>query len=145
MVQRSKRILPVLDLAKRHENSAAEEYDNARQQCQKNVFQLREMEGFYRDYAQQNTLSRTLRAEEFANSRLFLENLANVIEGQKNLVIQSERFLEEKKRVWNKHYLKRQSMEDLVTRYRQEELLALDKQDQKFIDEWVSQNNGRRN
>lgn len=134
---------PVLELARREEEAAAEEYNGARQKWHQTVAQLKEMEGFYQDYSEKNIQTKSLRVDQFANSRAFLGNLAGVIKGQKNVVIQAEREMEAHKKNWHGYYLKRQSIDDLITRYRQEEILEMDKREQKLIDEWVSQNRGR--
>ena len=140
MEKRSSRLTVVIELASRAEEKAAKLFEQKNQQLSEENTRLQELESFYQNYEQQFCTKNTaMRATELFEARQFLSRLSDVQKGQ---ILQIERVkqdLEVAKKQRHQCYLKRKSLNELVTRYKHEESEISDKLEQKQIDEWVTQ------
>lgn len=144
MAKRSERISIVVELALRKQDSAAERLREAQQLVELNKKKLQELNGYYDFYAQQAAAQHSgLRASTLGRTRIFLEKMHVAISSQKQQLTVAERQALDAKEVWHLSYLKLQSLRDLQQRYRVEESAEMDRREQRSIDEWVTQRQGR--
>ncbi|VUD56413.1 hypothetical protein TDB9533_02068 [Thalassocella blandensis] len=145
-MKKSKRLLVVLELARRDEEKAAKDFESARTHYQGEVQKLQDLEKYYDDYASKfQAQTQGLRGSDIANARSLLQQIVMVQQGQKLQIHNAQNAMEKSKQIWHKNHLKFEKLQELIRRYQVEEALAEDKQEQKIIDEWVSQTHGQQN
>ena len=95
----------------------------------------------YRNAA--NSQSGLTSVDRIARERQFLCQINEAVEQQKKLVLQFEKVLEQKKQVWQTAHLKHRALADLIDRIAKDEDRALEKAEQKILDEWFAQSSSR--
>lgn len=134
----------VLDLAKRDEEAAAEDYEHAKRELQAEADQLNQTTRYYQEYASSSGVKGSqVNISALEHSRHFLQRLSEIIELLKQQVALKEGVVQQKKDVWYKCHLRAKSLSDLIDRYKKEEEIEYDKKEQKMIDDWVNQTYSR--
>ena len=146
MKARSQRMKIVVEMAKRDEDAAITAFQQAQKALaaeQKKLSDLNQYYSGYENYFSSN--QQNLRASDFQNARLFLQQLSDAKKSQQFQINKIEKLLEEKQNTWHVSHLKHKSLMDLVERMRREESLQLSKKEQQIVDEWVNQKNSDNN
>jgi len=136
---RAKRIGVVLTLVQRQEDTAAQRLGQFREQMQveeQQLIQLREYSAQYlHDYAGKRS---GVMAAQLINYSAFIGRLGDLVREQEVKLTRMQANLEKLQNQWRYCHQKRKSIEDLITRFKQEEMLELDKRLQKELDELSS-------
>ncbi len=140
MKRRADRLRVVVDMAKQKEDESAALLDKKRQALNDEQQRLGDLKEYYTEYdlkfKQANTV---IRAEEFAAKRNFLHQLALSCELQGSQVTLMQQEFDAAINEWRLCHLKHERLQGYVAQLEKEELALLDKQEQKRVDEWVSQ------
>ncbi len=143
-MKRSIRMKVVVDLAQRQEDAAAKQFKQCQEALQQELQRLDELKTYYDDYeAKFNSKTGGLRANEIADSRLFLQRLNDAQSAQQLNIQRIKAEFDRAKLIWHQAHLKRQNLCDLVVRYREEEQLDQDRLEQKGLDDWTSIRSGQ--
>lgn len=138
--KRSKRIEIVVDLARRAEETAADNFTQAKSALELAEEQLRDLAQYYQGYVERmQANTRAVKPSELIQTRAFLQQLSVAIRGQEHQITLLQQQLQQRQLAWHKSHLKTRSLEDLRTRYVREEHDADDRLEQKALDEWVAQ------
>ncbi|WP_185231269.1 flagellar export protein FliJ [Teredinibacter franksiae] len=141
--KRSKRMDIVIELARRKQDSAALELRDQQKILQASQQRWHELKEYYQHYESAFAGNNSkIRASQLGQSRTFLQQMSQAIEGQGLVVQQAEKQLLQAQAEWQKCYLKQQSLIDLQQRYVEEEGAMLERKEQAQIEEWVAQRNG---
>tara|TARA_B100000446_G_scaffold46105_3_gene42174 strand:- start:14105 stop:14608 length:504 start_codon:yes stop_codon:yes gene_type:complete len=135
-VKRSKRMLLVLDMAKRAEDGAAQALEQARQASQQTEQQLQQIEKYQLDYQTQlNQPKAGVSVQALMNDRQFLAQLMGVVETQKAQLQQLRDNESNVLRNWQLCYQRRKNIEKMIAGLKSEEDAQFEKQLQKEMDE----------
>ncbi len=135
----------VLDIATRTENKAAEAFEMARRLWQEDRDKMADLQRYYEDYETSFTQpSVRLRAQDIAQQRGFLQQLAEAVRQQVQIVERRRTIADAKQQDWRTAYLKRRALEELVARVRADEQRLLTRKEEKMLDEWFNQTSQRR-
>ena len=139
-MRRSKRLAPVRKIKEREEKEAARRLGDAQKGLNAAIKQLEELQQYRQDYY--TTLSgggissnASVPATVLEKYQLFLVKLNGVVERQQETVEQYRQHVEAHRKAWIESHARLKSMDDLIARAREEELLFIDKQEQKMVDE----------
>ncbi len=137
---RAKRMQVVLTLAVRQEDEAAQKLSQFREQVAQEERQLAELRDYAAQYlTAQGSLHQGVRASELINYSGFIGRVNEACRDQETKVDRYKHLLENLQQQWRIKHQKRKSIEDLITRMKQEDDLLLDKRLQKEMDELSSQ------
>ena len=139
-MKRSKRLAPVRQIKEKEEKEAARRLGDAQKGLNAAIKQLEELQHYRQDYY--TTLSNggvsgnvAVPATVLEKYQLFLAKLNGVVERQQETVEQYRQHVEAHRKAWVESHARLKSMDDLISRAREEELLFIDKQEQKMVDE----------
>ncbi len=145
MPSESKRLSVVVDMAKREEDKAAAELDEKRNALVAEQIRLNDLKEYYAEYDTQFKQTKVvLRAEDFAKNRNFLHQLSQSCDLQNMQVEHAQLAVDKAIAEWRVIHLKMEKLRDHVSRLKMAELADQDKQEQKRIDEWVTQTYARK-
>lgn len=135
-VKRSKRMMLVLDMAQRAEDSAAQALEQARQATQQTEQQLQQISQYQRDYELQlNQPKAGVSVQALMNDRQFLAQLMGVVATQKSQLQQLRDNESNQLHNWQLCYQRRKNIEKMIAGLKSEEDAQLEKQLQKEMDE----------
>lgn len=144
-MQRSERLVVVVDLAKRAEEAAAKVLQAALLVVQQEQQRLEDLQRYYDEYDSRfRSITHSMRAEQLGASRQFLQQLKESCAVQQQQIVRAEHQLEQAKGGWREKHLKHDNLKKFVQRVRLEEIKAMDHLEQKAADDWVVQTHGRR-
>lgn len=144
-MSRLKRLKMVLDIAESTENKAAEAFEMARRLWLDDQEKAAELQRYYQDYENAFTQpSIRLRAQDIAQQRGFLQQLAQAVQQQAQVVERRRTIADAKQANWRTAHLKRRALEELVARVRADEQRSLTRKEEKMLDEWFNQTAQRR-
>ena len=139
-VKRSQRFKVVLQLAERQEQEAANQVGRYQQQLQRERQQLQQLHDYNLDYQKKfGSQTRGLRGADLISSRGFLARLATAESEQQANLERMQKTLESLQQTWRQKYHYRQSIENLIARFSQEESEELEKRLQKEFDDLAAQ------
>lgn len=145
MKGRANRMEVVVTMAKQKEDEAAARLDQKRQALGDEEKRLGDLNEYYSEYdARFKQASNIMRAEDFAAKRNFLHQLSQSCELQASQVTLVQQEFDAAINEWRVLHLKHERLQGYVAQLEKEELALLDKQEQKRIDEWVSQTHFRK-
>ncbi|MFL0799179.1 MAG: flagellar FliJ family protein [Agarilytica sp.] len=140
MIAESKRLGVVVDMAKREEDKAAALLDEKRNALVAEEIRLNDLKEYYEEYETQfKQTTKILRAEDFAKNRNFLHQLSQSCDLQNTQVAHAQLAVDKAIEEWRKVHLKLEKLRDHVSRLKLAEIADQDKQEQKRVDEWVTQ------
>ena len=136
-MRRSKRLQVVLDLAKRKEDEALKAMQASQGNLKQQQDKLQELVQYQQEYQQalRNAFSTGATAANCATYQHFLTQVGGAIEQQQLVVTLAEEQLNKVRLHWQSLYEKQKGMGGLIDRFRDEEDQALEKKEQKMIDE----------
>lgn len=138
-LKKSQRLNVVLELAERDELEATQAVQAVRARLSEEEQRLEDLRLYYREYEQRFEGRREgIRASEIAGQRQLLVELTHMQSRQSQQIEAVQKALNQKLEVWRSCHLKYQSLEKLIGRIKKEEDLALDKKEQKILDEWFN-------
>lgn len=130
----------VLDLAKNAEDEAGKQLSEAQTQLEQAETQLKELQEYYRGYEETfNSRRCGITASSFIRDRAFLNQLSQAQKQQTYAVERASQCVEYQRQVWLEAHQKSQSLQELVDRRREQANKALNRKEQKLLDEWVQQ------
>ncbi len=145
MPSESKRLSVVVDMAKREEDKAAAYLDEKRNALVEEQIRLNDLKEYYAEYDMQFKKSTVvLRAEDFAKNRNFLHQLSQSRDLQALQVEHAQLAVDKAIDAWRIIHLKLEKLKEHVSRIKMAEIASQDKQEQKRVDEWVTQTYARR-
>ncbi|WP_075185535.1 flagellar export protein FliJ [Teredinibacter haidensis] len=143
-IKRSQRMDVVVELARRKQDKVAVAVNSQQGILAAEKQRYQDLQDYYQHYNQAFSANISgLRASKFSESRTFLQQMAQAIEGQKRQVAVVEQQLTQVQSEWHKCYLKRQSLEDLQKRYIKEEAADRERLEQRQVEEWITQRSSR--
>lgn len=134
----------VLDIAERAENKAAEAFEMARRLWLEDQGKMEDLQRYYQDYETAFAQPVRLRAQEIVQQRSFLQQLADVVRQQAQVVERRRTIADNKQSDWRTAHLKRRALQELVARVRADEQRVLTRKEEKMLDEWFNQTAQRR-
>lgn len=144
-MSRSKRLNLVLDIAERKENKAAEAFELARRLWLEDQEKMQDLQKYYSDYELAFTRpAARLRAQDIAQQRGFLTQLAEALRQQQQVVDRRRSIADNKQSDWQSARLKRRALEELIDRIKADEARALTRKEEKMLDEWFAQSRSLR-
>lgn len=140
MSKRAQRLSLVLELAERTEQQAAQTYEMARRLWQEDAQKLQDLELYCVEYEASISTARVVRrAQDMVRDRGFLQQIYRARQQQESVVKQREGLTEQKKQLWHKAHLKHSALRNLIERMREDEQKALNRKEEKLLDEWFAQ------
>ncbi len=140
MKGRADRLHVVVDMAKQTEDESAARLDKKRQALNDEQQRFGDLKEYYAEYdVSFKKASNVMRAEDFAAKRNFLHQLALSCELQGSQVELMQQEFDAAINEWRLCHLKYERLQGYVAQLEKEELARIDKQEQKSVDEWVSQ------
>src|SRR5690606_41663499 len=85
-----------------------------------------------------------LRAQEIVQQRSFLQQLAEALRQQGQIVERRRLIADNKQMDWRTAHLKRRALQELIERVKADEQKVLTRKGQKMLDEWFAQSSQRR-
>ncbi len=136
-MKRSKRLVPVVNIATKATDSALVEMGKANAVWLKEKQQLEELQHYKLDYLNRFRQgdAAVMSAQKIVELRGFLTQLDQTIQVQEHQVEIAYQQLERTRSIWQQTRSKEQVMQSLVERYHQEETQIALKQEQKMSDE----------
>lgn len=144
-MSRAKRLNLVLDIAERTESKAAEAFEMARRLWREDQEKMDDLQRYYNDYEHAFTQPvARMRAQDIAQQRGFLQQLADALRQQQQVVDRRRSIADAKQSDWQTARLKRRALEDLISRLKADEQKVLTRKEEKMLDEWFTQSLSRR-
>lgn len=144
-MSRATRLNMVLDIAERAENKAAEAFEMARRLWLEDQEKMVDLQRYYQDYENAFTQpTMRLRAQDIAQQRGFLQQLAEAVRQQAQVVERRRTIADTKQVDWRTAHLKRRALQELIQRVRADEQRLLTRKEEKMLDEWFNQTAQRR-
>lgn len=144
-MSRAKRLNMVLDIAERTESKAAEAFEMARRLWQEDQEKMTDLQRYYQDYETAFTQpAARMRAQDIVQQRGFLQQLAEAVRQQAQVVERRRTIADHKQSDWRTAHLKRRALQELVERVRADERRILTRKEEKMLDEWFNQTAQRR-
>lgn len=143
-MSRSKRLNMVLDIAERAENKAAEAFEMARKLWLEDQEKMVDLQRYYQDYETAFAQPKLLRAQDIVQQRSFLQQLAEAVRQQAQVVERRRSIADNKQQDWRTAHLKRRALQELVARVQADEQRILSRKEEKMLDEWFNQTAIRR-
>lgn len=138
MKGRAARLQVVLQQSEAAERRAAQAFEAARSYLEAEQQKLEELRVYQADYQSSFASARISRASEIARQRAFLQKLSDAVTQQTGTVSQVTQVLEQKRSLWHKAHLKYKAMANFVHNAGLEEAKALDRKEEKMLDEWTA-------
>lgn len=140
MKDRADRLHVVVDMAKQKEDESATRLEIKRQALNDEQQRLGDLKEYYAEYDLSfKQANKVMRAEDFAAKRNFLHQLSLSCELQDSQVELMQQEFDAAINEWRLFHLKVERLQGYVAKLKKEGLALLDKQEQKSVDEWVSQ------
>ena len=136
-MKKSKRMQPILRIAESKEKRAAIALGEAQSQLQMHIARLQELQNYQNEYInrfQQNGQN-GVEISMVLSFKSFLEKLNQAIEQQKETVATANQLVENCKQHWFASRGQVKMYNNVITRFQSEETEALEKQEQKDLDE----------
>lgn len=134
---RSQRLLPVLQLAQRREETAARQLAQATQRQRDEEQKLQELMRYLDEYAAGWPVGgRLLHVSELQNRSGFMQRLEQAVRQQQGALQQAVQQLEQARQAWRDQYLRRQNLARLIDQAKaSEERFAENRQQRTFDDQ----------
>jgi flagellar FliJ protein len=134
---KSERLKPLVKVAESKEKNAAKELGECVRIVQERQQRLDQLKQYRQEYAvrfQQEGAS-GISAQKMNDYRAFIVRLDAGIKEQERLVIEAQRLLEDKKSFWHSKRSRTKALDNAVSRYRTDELRAVERREQRESDE----------
>ena len=141
MGAKSKRLQLVLKLFQKQEDQVAQMLSKLKSQLQQEQQKLEQLYSYQTQYHQQfeQKAIAGINSRDFITQQQFLEQLQQVTQSQQKGLNEQAQYMTTVQEKWMSLYLKRKNFEKLIKKIQKNEQIQLDKQEQKLIDELVSQ------
>lgn len=136
-MEKSKRIEPIVNLAKSSEKEAVKALGEALQVLNSQTEQLNQLIGYKAEYAERLSLSggKGINVQQLNEYRSFIDKLTLAIDQQSQVVNQAKENLDAKKRFWFAKRGRSKALDAVLDRYLEDELHQLEKKEQSEIDD----------
>lgn len=145
MAKRSERMQLIERLARQREDQAAQALAQTRQRIEQERLQLDELHGYRREY--QSYLEQQggagISIMQWRRTQGFIDQLGGVIQQQEGVIRRWQQQEQQLLQHWRTLYQRRRSLSQLVEKISIEEFIEADRQEQKALDEMVSQMTNR--
>ena len=144
-MKRSTRMQPVIRVSEEREKQAAKELGDWQQALDQRRQQLTELQNYREEYRRYfaEVGSSGVSARRLIELQRFLAKLDQAVNQQMEVVASTERGLDVKRQSWMQARSKTQVLENVVSRYRDEEEVEQSRRDQKELDEMVQRRGGK--
>lgn len=134
---KSERLGLVHDMAERKENAAREALAKAKAYLDQQVAQRESLDQYQAQYLEElkQSMYGNSSVSGLMRSQSFINQLNTAIEQQELVVQHATANFEQARKVWLECREKSKGLSDLITKYRQQELAALDKQEAKRLED----------
>ena len=134
---KSKRFKPIAELARSSERDAAKALGKALQRLNDAKEQLRQLIAYREEYAQRLQQAGTagMSGQQFNEYRHFIVKIGAAIDSQTNVVEQSQKALEEKKKFWFAKRGRSKALDSVLDHYLEQERHQHDKREQREQDD----------
>jgi flagellar FliJ protein len=138
--KRSKRMLLILHLAEREEQSAVDIVQKCRTHHSEAEQQLEQIREYQQEYLERiNSKNTGLSAREMISDRQFIQQLASAEDAQLLTTSKARDVFDAAMAAWQQLYQRRKNIEDLIGRMRDTENQSDEKLLQKELDEFATQ------
>ncbi len=136
-MKKSERLAKIAVIVETQERRAAKEVGESQRVVDERKARLRELENYRDEYISgfQAKIGEMLNVSQLNEYRSFTSKLNSAVEQQKQLLLQSQMVLEEKKRQWSAIRNRYKSMEKVIESRRNQEILDENRRQQKEVDE----------
>lgn len=136
-MSRSERMQPVAQVVQTRERDAARAVGLSQRLLDEQRERLRQLEQYRGEYLQnfQRQGSSGISGGQLRQWQQFIATLDQAIGLQRQQVVAAERDLQQKQRLWQQALTKQKAVDNVITRFRQEEERVRSKREQKEIDE----------
>ncbi len=141
MAKRSERMQLIERLARQREDQAAQALAQTRQRIEQERAQLTELLGYRQEYQGYLELKggASMSIMQWRRTQGFIDQLGSVIQQQEDVIQRWQQQEQQLLQSWQKLYQRRRSLSQLVEKISIEEFIEADRQEQKALDEMVSQ------
>lgn len=141
LMQRSQRMKPVVDVARRREENRLRDYGQGRQRLEDALHKLQQLESYREEYAERlrGQGAQTVDLVQLQSARHFMTRLNEAIRQQQLEVERQTAGLESCRTAWLESRQHSHDLDDLACRYQREELSLLERKAQARADELAAQ------
>lgn len=136
-MKKSVRLRPVRDIKEQQERQEARKLAELQRQLLLARKQLDDLQGYLKEYFASVNAARqhVTQASQLGLYQVFIQRLQEAIQHQAQLIKQRELVVQAQTRKWLEASTRLKTMDDLITRARQQEEIAEDKREQKMLDD----------
>lgn len=136
-MEKSKRIEPIVNLAKNSEREAVKALGDALQALNSQIERLDQLIAYKAEYAERLSLSggKGINVQQLNEYREFIDKLSLAIDQQTQAVSQARQNLDDKKRFWFAKRGRSKALDAVLDRYLDDEQYQLEKKEQNEIDD----------
>lgn len=136
-MEKSKRIEPIVNLAKNSEREAVKALGDALQVLNSQTERLNQLIAYKAEYAERLSLSggKGINVQQLNEYREFIDKLTLAIDQQTQAVSQARQTLDDKKRFWFAKRGRSKALDAVLDRYLDDEQHQLEKKEQNEIDD----------
>lgn len=136
-MNKSERLVPVLKLEEMKEQLAVKGYVQARSQLQQETQKLQQLLDYSAEYQQliEHKGREGIHAQQLQSYHHFLNKLSLAITQQQQQLLQVQQDTEQQEQQWLRQRGATQNMDKLVSRYAADEQLAMEKKEQREMEE----------
>ena len=133
----SKRLRPVQRVAASKEQQAARHMGQSQKRLQAEEIKLNQLRQYHQEYLEQfeTAAKRGITASQLQEYRAFLAKLGEAIRQQENVVAASKSNHATQRQAWRQKHTRTEALNKAVSRYRQQEKSAEERNEQKESDE----------
>lgn len=139
MSKRLKRIAKIIELAEMEMEQAAKTMGYMRNQLLESQAQLNSLLEYQKDYVKKPAQSGLISPIQLQTHNTFADKLVQAISTQNNAVDEAQKMLEMAEQAWHEKRIRVKALEAMYKRIKQQADTALNKQEQRFLDELTSQ------
>ena len=133
----SKRLRPVQRVARSREHKAAREYNDSQRRAQDQEVRLQELKRYHSEYLErlQSAAAAGISASQLQEYRAFISKLELAIQEQEKIVSASRLECSSRRQAWQEKHTRTQALGKAMDRFQAAEFKALDRREQKELDD----------
>ncbi|WP_299978179.1 flagellar export protein FliJ [uncultured Pseudoteredinibacter sp.] len=141
---RSKRLAIVLSLNQKELDAISQQLSHHKEKLSEEQEKLSQLEGYRNDYLDSVRSLKQTDVQSMQRQRSFIQRMQQACDQQGAMVDKVNEHCEAIMDLWHQQSQKISKLEELIARYMKEEQAAVDKEEQKLIDELSTQKASRR-
>ncbi len=140
MRNRLSRMLKIVEISQRELESSEQNLKAIHSEIQANIDQKDSLKDYQAEYLEQLKSSKTTTLQEIHRTQAFLGKLNQALEHQQRQIKQLEETLEEAKEFWIEKRTRAKALENLYKKLETKQIVKLEKQEQKMLDDLAASN-----